>query len=248
MMKVSDVMTRRVISVSPEATILEAIKLMLKHHISGLPVIAHRGKLVGIVTESDFLHRPETGTERKRSRWLDSFFGPEAAAKAFARSHGQKVADVMTRDPITVTENAPLDQVVQAMESYNVKRLPVMHRGKVVGIVSRADLMLALASVSRGNPVPTGDAAIRDRIMAAIREQSWTAGALVDVIVRNGVADVWGSISDVAQRNALRVLVASTPGVNARFEDHLTWQGEDRHLAHAALVRSAAPLTAASAA
>jgi CBS domain-containing protein len=227
MMKASDVMTRRVISISPEATILDAIKLMLKHHISGLPVIAHRGKLVGIVTESDFLHRPETGTERKRSRWLDSFFGPAPAAKAFVRSHGLKVADVMRRDPITVKENAPLDEVVRMMESYNVKRLPVMRRSKVVGIVSRADLMLALASISRATSASTGsDLAIRDRIMAAIREQSWTAGAMVDVVVRDGVADVWGTISDDAQRDALRALVAGTPGVK-KVEDHLTWQGEE---------------------
>jgi CBS-domain-containing membrane protein len=225
MMKASDVMTRRVISVSPEATTLDAIKLMLKHHISGLPVIAHGGKLVGIVTESDFLHRPETGTERKRSRWLDSFFGPAAAAKAFVQSHGLKVADVMTRDPITVAENAPLDEVVRMMESYKIKRLPVTRRGKVVGIVSRADLMMALASISRGTPVTGGDAVIRDRIMAAICEQSWTAGAMVDVVVRNGVADVWGTITDVTQRDALRVLVAGTPGVK-QVEDHLTWQGD----------------------
>jgi CBS domain-containing protein len=225
-MKVSDVMTRRIISVSPEATILEAIKLMLKYHISGLPVIGRNKELVGIVTESDFLHRPETGTERKRSRWLDSFFGPAAAAKEYVRSHGLKLADVMTRDPITVAENAPLDEVVRTMESHSVKRLPVMRRNRVVGIVSRADLMLALASIHRAAP-STGenDAAIRDRIMAAIREQGWTAGASVDVIVRNGIADAWGTIMDVTQREALNVLIASTPGVK-RVEDHLTWQGE----------------------
>jgi len=107
-MKVSDVMTRRVVSISPEATIFDAVRLMLKHHIGGVPVIADRGKLVGIVTESDFLHRPETGTERKRSRWLDALFGPAAAAKSYVRSHGLKVRDVMTRDPVTTMENTPL--------------------------------------------------------------------------------------------------------------------------------------------
>ena len=225
-MKVSDVMTWRIISVSPDATILEAIKLMLKHHISGLPVIDHNRELVGIVTESDFLHRPETGTERKRSRWLDTFFGPAAAAKDYVRSHGFKVRDVMTHNPVTVAENAPLDEVVRTLESHSVKRLPVMRRGKLVGIVSRADLMLAVASIDRATPASRGnDAMIRNRIMAAIREQSWTAGATIDVIVRNGVADVWGTISDVAQRDALKVLVMSTLGVK-RVEDHLTWQGE----------------------
>ena len=179
-----------------------------------------------MVTESDFLHRPETGTERKRSRWLDSLFGPAAAAKAYVRSHGVKVADVMTRDPITVAENTPLDEVVRMMESYNIKRLPVMRRNKVVGIVTRADLMLALASVDRATPASaSSDAAIRDRIMTAIREQSWTAGARVDVIVRNGIADMWGTLTDVAQRKALHVLVVRTPGVK-KVEDHLAWQDE----------------------
>ena len=116
-MKAADVMTRRIISVSPEATVLEAIKLMLKHHISGLPVIGRKGKLVGIVTESDFLHCPEIGTERKRSRWLDALFGPAAAAHDYVRSHGLKVQDVMTRDPVTVAENAPLDEAVRIMEA-----------------------------------------------------------------------------------------------------------------------------------
>ena len=220
-MKAADVMTRRIISVSPEATVLEAIKLMLKHHISGLPVIGHKGNLVGIVTESDFLHRPEIGSERKRSRWLDALFGPAAGAHDYVRSHGLKVQDVMTRDPVTVAENAQLDEAVRIMEAHSVKRLPVMRRGKLVGIVSRADLMLALASIDRAAPASGGtDAAIRDHIMAAIREQNWTAGASVDVIVRSGVADLWGTISDVAQREALRVLAASTPGVK-KVEDHL---------------------------
>src|SRR6516225_1068023 len=116
MMKVSDVMTRRLISISPEATILEAIKLMLKHHIGGLPVIGTGGKLVGIVTESDFLHRPEIGTERKRSRWLDALFCPAEAAQDFVHSHGLRVRDVMTRNAVTVPENTPLDEVVRVME------------------------------------------------------------------------------------------------------------------------------------
>ena len=225
-MKVSDVMTRQVVSISPEAAIFEAIRLMLKHHIGGVPVIADRGKLVGIVTESDFLHRPETATERKRSRWLDALFGPAAAAHDYVRSHGLKVQDVMTRDPVTVAENALLDEAVRIMEAHSVKRLPVMQRGKLVGIVSRADLMLAVANINRAAPGSGGDdAAIRYHIMAAIREQSWTAGAFLDVIVCDGTADLWGSISDVTQREALKVLVASTPGVK-KVEDHLTWQDE----------------------
>ena len=153
-MKVSDVMTKRVISIRPEATIRDAIKLMLKNHISGMPVINVKGKLVGILTEGDFLHRSETGTERRRSRWLDALFGPSEAAKEFVHSHGLKVKEVMSRNPLTVRENTPLDEVVHLMEHRNIKRLPVMRSGKVVGIISRANLMHALASLHRGARPP----------------------------------------------------------------------------------------------
>jgi CBS-domain-containing membrane protein len=224
-MKVSDVMTRRVISISPQATILEAIKLMLKHHVSGLPVIDDKGKLVGIVTEGDFLRRSEIGTERPRSRWFNAFFGPSGAAKDYVRSHALKVQAVMTPDPVTVVGNTTLDEVVRLMEDRNIKRLPVMGRGNVVGIVSRANLMLALASLHRqALASPQSDVTIRDHILSAVHAQSWTADTFVDVTVRQGVANMWGTISDVAQREALRVLVESTPGVK-RVEDHLSWRG-----------------------
>jgi CBS domain-containing protein len=224
-MKASDVMTRKVISISPEATIVDAIGLMLKNHISGLPVIDQEGKLVGIVSEGDFLRRPETGTERTRSRWLDAFFGPSGAARAYLRSHGSKVREVMTASPVTVAEHTPLDQVVHLMETHRIKRLPVVHRGKVVGILTRANLILALASIQRAARTSrTDDRAIRDHILSAIREQSWTAGASIDVTVRNGVVDLWGTISDMAQRDALKTLVTATPGVR-KVADHLIWRG-----------------------
>jgi CBS domain-containing protein len=225
-MNVSNVMTRRVISVSPDMTILTAIRLMLKHHISGLPVIDGKDKLVGIVTESDFLHRSETGTERRRSRWLDAFFGPADAANDYVRSHGLKVENVMNFKPVTVTEKASLEEVVHLMETRKVKRLPVVRRGKLVGIVSRADLLLALASIHRSAQPSSGDdTAIRDRITAAIAEQDWAAGTSVEVTVRNGVVFLWGTISDVAQCRAIEVLVEATPGVK-KVQDHLLWEGE----------------------
>src|SRR6516164_2770080 len=136
-MKVSDVMTKRVISISPETSVFVAIRLMLKHHVSGLPVIDNHGKLVGILSEGDLLRRGEIETERRRSVWLDALFGPADGAADYVHSHGLAVKDVMTRDPITVTENTTLDEVVRLMENRNVKRLPVLGDGKVIGIVSR---------------------------------------------------------------------------------------------------------------
>jgi CBS domain-containing protein len=226
LMRVFDVMTRRVISVAPDARIEDAISLMLKHHISGLPVIDRKGKLVGMVTESDFLRRAETGTEKKRSRWLDAFFGPGDAAMSYIHCHGSKVRDVMTRGAVTIKEDAKLDDVVHLMESRRIKRLPVVRRGKVVGIVSRANLMRSLASLRHAVPaLSKNDTAIRDRIITALYEQTWSSGADVEITVRDGIADIWGTVTDPMQRDAVRVLVETAPGVK-RIENHLTWQDE----------------------
>jgi CBS domain-containing protein len=225
-MKVMDIMTRRVIAASPEATIRDAIQLMLTHRISGLPVIDGNRNLVGVVSEGDFLRRAETATERKRSRWFDAFFGPGGSAEAFVHSHGTHVKDVMTQKPVTIVETAPLEQAVHLMESRNIKRLPVVRRGKVVGMITRANLMRALASVHRGaRDLARRDGAIRKRILADLAQQSWSSGASVDVLVRKGVADIWGSIGDPAQREAIKVLVESTPGVKQSY-DHLIIDAE----------------------
>jgi CBS-domain-containing membrane protein len=224
-MKASEVMTRKVISIAPEATIVDAIRLMLRKRISGLPVVDRQGRLVGIVSEGDFLHRPELSTARGRSAWFDAIFGPSESAKNYVHSHGSKVRDVMTGDPVTVSEHTPLDQLVHLMETHRIKRLPVVRRGKVVGIVTRADLMLALASIHRTARASSAtNGAIRQRILSAIREQTWTAGASIDVTVSNGVVDLWGTINDIAQRDALKALVAATPGVR-EVADHLVLHG-----------------------
>ena len=126
-----------------------AIGLMWKHRISGLPVVDDNGMLVGIVTEGDFLRRPETGTKRRRSRWRDTFLGPGETASGYVHFHGVKVKDVMTKNPLTVAEDAPLDEVVQLMETRGVKRLPVIRGAQVIGIISRANLMHTLVSIHR---------------------------------------------------------------------------------------------------
>ena len=136
-MKVSDVMTRRVISINPEASIVDAICLMMTNHISGLPVIDREGKLVGMVSEGDFLRRAELGTERHRSVWFDAIFGPAQSATEFIHSHGLKVEEVMTRNPAFVLEDSSLAEVVHLMETRRIKRLPVLRGARVVGILSR---------------------------------------------------------------------------------------------------------------
>ena len=153
-MKAKDAMTSPVISVEPDASIWQAVRIMLQRRISGLPVIDKQGRLVGMVSEGDFLRRAETGTQRRRPHWLEFLMGPGRLADEYIRSHGRKIQDIMTPDPVTVTEETPLDEVVHTMEQRRIKRLPVVRGNEVVGIVSRANLLHALAGLAR-ELVPT---------------------------------------------------------------------------------------------
>jgi CBS domain-containing protein len=221
MMQVRDVMTRRVITVTPEESILVAARQMLQHRVSGLPVVDAAGVLVGIVTEGDFLRRGEIGTARRRSKWLEFVIGPGRLADEYVRSSGRKVAEVMTPDPSTIDEDASLESVVELMERRRIKRLPVMRDGRLVGIVSRANLMHALASLATVAPQPAvGDAAIRERALAALASHHWAFG--VNIVVKNGVAELWGTITDERERQACIVAVENVAGVKA-VRDHLVW-------------------------
>jgi CBS domain-containing protein len=220
-MKASDVMTKRVISIEPQATIVQAIRLMLKNHLSGLPVLDRSGKLVGVITEGDFLHRREIGTERKHNAWFVAVFGPEQSTRDYVRAHGIKVGELMTRQPITVNEDTSLDRVVHLMERHHIKRLPVLRKNKVVGIISRANLMRALASIHRASPETSrNDQEIRRRIVADIEKENWAYGTDVMVLVRDGIVDLCGTINDSSQRAALKALVREKSGVRKLY-DHL---------------------------
>ena len=191
-MKVRDVMTSPVISIEPESPVLEAVHIMLQRHISGLPVVDKEGHLVGIMTEGDLLRRVETGTQHRRPRWLEYLVGPGRLADEYTRSHGRKVNEIMTADPLTVTEDTPLDEVVRRMEKRRIKRLPVVRGDEVVGIVSRANLVHALAGLARevkpaaasdqGHPGPDRGRAGRSIVGAdgddQRHRQGWSRGAL----------------------------------------------------------------------
>ena len=225
-MKASEVMTRRVIAIEPDATIVQAIKLMVKHHFSGLPVVDRSGKLVGIITEGDFLHRREIGTELKHNAWFVAMFGPEQSARDYVHAHGLKVSDLMTPQPIAVDENTSLDQVVHLMERHRIKRLPVLRRGKMVGLITRANLLRALASVHRSaSKTSVRDREIQKRIVADIEKQEWTGGSDIMVLVRNGIVDLCGTLDDPSQRDALKALVREKSGVR-RLYDHLRLNDE----------------------
>jgi hypothetical protein len=186
-------------------------------------VVDQSGALVGVVTEGDFLRRAETGTTRKRPRWLEFLVGPNRLAEEYVETHGRKVGEVMTREPITITEDTPLDEVVARMEHRRIKRLPVMRGSQIVGIVSRANLMRALATLGRAAPPPAEtDTAIRRQLLAEFEKQFWAPAALIDVAVKDGVVELWGTILEGSQGEAIRVCAENIPGVKS-VVSHLTW-------------------------
>jgi CBS domain-containing protein len=222
-MKAKDVMTRRVISVAPDASILEALRLMLANQISGLPVVDKSGRLVGIVTEGDFLRRSETGTERRRPRWLEFLLGPGMVASDYVHSHARRVDEVMTSDVQTVTEEAQLGDIVTLMEKHRIKRLPVVRGAELVGIVSRANLLRTLAGIAGEiAPGPKTDEAIRNQVLAELETQRWAPADMIDIIVRNGVVELWGTVLDARLRDAARVAAETVPGVKA-VKSHVVW-------------------------
>jgi CBS domain-containing protein len=224
-MKASEIMARNVITISADASANEAVRLMLQHKISGLPVVNAAGELAGIVTEGDFLRRAETGTETQRPRWLQVLTGTGKLADEYVRSHGRKVSSIMTGDVVAVGEDATLIDVVKAMEKWRIKRVPVIRDRKVVGLVSRSDLLRAFArtvsAVAKAN-APESDLKLRDLVQAEFDRLPWSMRNMISVTVKNGVVDLQGVVFNVRERDALRVAAENVPGVTT-VQDHLVW-------------------------
>ena len=222
-MKARDVMTRKVLTVSPDTSILEAVRVMLQSKISGLPVVDGRQNLIGIVTEGNFLRRSEIGTEHKTPRWIEFFMGSGALAGEYVHASGRKVGEVMTRELRTIGEDTPLDEAVDLMERYHIKRLPVVSDDRLVGIVTRSNLMRAIISESnRNHSANLDDASIRRNLLAELQKHSWAPFALIDVTVKDGMLKYSGCISDERQRQAVMVAAENIPGVKS-VEDGLVW-------------------------
>jgi CBS domain-containing protein len=214
-MKARDVMVSPVITTRPSASVAEVAKMLLQRRISAVPVVDDQGRLVGIVSEGDLLHRAEAGTERRRSWWLRMVAGDETLAADYVKAHGRKVADVMTRNVITATPETPLHEIAALMEKRAIKRVPIVENDQLVGIVSRANLIQAVASTRKQLKVPLSDASIREKVMAALQAQPWFRSSLLNVIVSGGVVELWGMTQSEAERDAIRVAAESTPGVRA---------------------------------
>jgi CBS domain-containing protein len=229
-MRAYQIMTPQVITVGADATIAEAVNAMLRHHISGLPVVDAAGKLIGIITEGDFIRRAEIGTQRKRGRWPQCLAGTGQIAADFVREHGRKVGDVMTPDPLTVTEDTPLEQIVQVMESNNVKRLPVMREGRMVGIVTRSDFLATLAEIAADVPAPSeGDDQIRNAVMAAIGQAAWRPCRL-KITARDGIVTLSGVVKNQNARRATMVAAENVPGVSRVLDNLIDYPAPEEDL------------------
>jgi CBS domain-containing protein len=227
-MKARDVMVSPVITTKPSASVREVAQILLTHHISAVPVVDDAGKPVGIVSEGDLMRRADLGTERHRSWWLAALFAEEEALAAeYVKQHSKKVADVMTKRLVTASPDAPLNEIAGLLERHSIKRVPIVANGVIVGIVSRANLIQALAGDRKALDVPVPDAALRDKLMAHLKAQPWAHTSLLNVTVNDGIVDIWGITRSEAEKQALRVAAETTPGVRAVNDNVImqTWQG-----------------------
>lgn len=219
-MKARDVMASPVITMKPTSTVNEAAQIFVERHISGAPVVDDTGAMVGIVSEGDLLHRSEAGTQRRRSWWLHLLTRKETLAADYIKEHARSVGDVMTRRVISASPDTPLREIARLLEKNRIKRVPIVENGRVVGIVSRANLIQALAVAPESQPPATSDSAISDQLIARLQNQPWGKTGLVNITVANGVVGLWGLVDSDVERRAVRVAAEAIPGVTG-IEDHL---------------------------
>jgi CBS domain-containing protein len=216
-------MTLAVSTVKPTASVKDVARLFMEQRISAAPVVDDQGKIVGIVSEGDLVHRFEISTLRRRPWWLVLMAGDEGLAAEYIKAHAQHVADIMTRTVITATPDTPLQEIAEMLEKYGIKRLPIVRNGQLVGIVSRANLVQAIATSGSKLDVPSSDTTIREQLLTHLNKQNWAQGhtALFNVTVNGGVVDLWGFIESDTERKAIRVAAEATPGMRA-VNDHMT--------------------------
>ena len=220
-MKARDVMVSPVITVSENDTVRDVARILIAKRISAVPVVDQAGRLVGIVSEADLMHRAEAGTERPTSWWLSLISGDRAIAAEYVQSHAMGVKDVMTKEVHTALPETPLYEIADLLEEFHIKRVPIVNKdGDLVGIVSRANIVQAVASAGPALKMGLTDSMIRDRLLAELKEQSWSHVHKLNVTVTNGVVDLWGFTQSETERQAIRVVAESIPGVTA-VDDHL---------------------------
>ena len=212
-MIVADIMTHPALAIGPEAPLLQAIRLMTGHRVSGLPVVGPEGQILGVLTEGDLLRRAETGTAGDQPGWLAGILRPGRTAQQYVSTHGRRVGDVMTTEVIAVTEDTSLADAVDLMQRHRVRRLPVLRDGKLLGVVSRADLVRHLGEVLAAETPSTDDGALQQAVLDAIEREPWARGHAVSVVAKDGVVQLDGCVFDLNAREGLGVLADNVPGV-----------------------------------
>ncbi len=213
-MKAADVMATKVITVRLDTPVATIAEVLLANRISAVPVVNDKDVLVGIVSEGDLIHRVEAGTERHRSWWLELLTGKETLAHEFVMSHARMAADVMTRPVISVQPDTPLGDIASLLEKHRIKRVPVASNGKIVGIVSRANLIQALVNLNRAKTeASVDDLTLHSNILEQLRSKPWVDPSTISILVNNGSVELWGIVDSETEKNAIRVAVEVTPGV-----------------------------------
>ena len=212
-MKARDIMVSPVITVKPSLSVRNVANLFLERRISAAPVVDDAGTLVGIISEGDLLRRVETDTERDRSSWLRLLTAGDDLATEYMKARARKVADVMTKRVVTATADTPLKDVATLMEKNSIKRLPILSAGRLAGIISRSNLVQALATAPKALEMPLSDAAIRDKLLSHLHREPWSHTSQLNVTVSAGIVDVWGICHSDAEREAVRVAAENIPGV-----------------------------------
>lgn len=225
-MRAHDVMVSPVVTVTPSASVRDVAKLLLERRISAVPVVDTQGKLVGIVSEGDLVRRVEIGTDRHRSWWLLLLADERTLAADYIKTHSRKVEDIMTRNVITATPETPLSEIARLLEKHRIKRVPIVRNGQLVGIVSRSNLVQAVASSGSKLEVPVSDTSIREKLLAHLNAQGWAHTGLLNATVHDGVVDLWGIIGSEIERKAIRVAAETMPGVRAVNDHMVVWHQE----------------------
>ncbi|MGM0701363.1 MAG: CBS domain-containing protein [Pseudomonadota bacterium] len=221
-MQAVDVMTPNVITVEPDTDVREIARLLLENHISAVPVVNEEQAVLGIVSEGDLMRRVENGTERRKSWWLKSLFHGAGDAGDYVKSHGRKASEIMTRDLITITEDTPLNRIARLLEKHHIKRVPVVRDGRLVGIVSRANLLRGFSATApdADTPVTADDREIRDAILKEVDKNTSVWVDRINVIVADGAVQLWGLVESQEEQMAVQVAAENTPGVK-KIENNL---------------------------
>jgi len=215
-MKAMDVMVRDVVTVKPDDDVALAVRLLAEHDVSALPVVDDDDNVIGVISEADLLHREEIGTEKQRPWWLEAVTPASTLAGEFAKSHGRRVEEIMSSNIVSASEDTPLGEIATLLERHRIKRLPILRAGKLVGIVSRSNLIQALASSQVQTGAGSGtssDRKLRLELLDRLDHQSWTDFGERNIIVSGGIVHLWGLVGSADEHKALLALAEGVSGV-----------------------------------